>query len=133
VPFFCIFASNMRRILAIIVLAMASWMHVSAGERSVLRYSDPVDGVLAFTISPNPANGTYITVNFNLQPSNAGQVALSVTNLIGQSMYTHIIQQGDIQRGYVRIELADLKLSKGLYFVKMSSGEYSNTQKLVLR
>lgn len=88
---------------------------------------------LEFAISPNPVNGTFVSVNFPNAQIRPGQVQLSITNVIGQSLFTHIINQSDIDRGTIRIEIADLKLSKGLYFVKMASGEHSFTQKLVLR
>jgi hypothetical protein len=95
--------------------------------------SNKDNGPLHFSISPNPVTGTYVLVSFQDASLSSGQVQLSVTNVIGQSLYTHLINQSDLDRGSIRIEIADLKLSKGLYFVKMASGEQSFTQKLVLR
>ncbi|MBU6325656.1 MAG: T9SS type A sorting domain-containing protein [Bacteroidetes bacterium] len=105
-----------------------------ASEKALCQSAGPGDGrELHFSISPNPVNGTYVVVNFSEAALKSGQVQLSITNVIGQSLFSHIINQSDIERGSIRIELADLKLSKGLYFVKMASGEHSFTQKLVLR
>lgn len=117
-------------------IAMTLLLVVSANAQSNAGMLNPgtEDHALAFTVSPNPAAATSeITINFNLKPTQSGQVSLSITNLIGQSLYGHMVQAGDIQNQSVRIDLANLKLSKGLYFVKMSSGEFSFTQKLVIR
>lgn len=119
-----------------LAIAATLLMLVSANAQSNAGMYNPgtEDHALTFTVSPNPAAATSeITVSFNLKPTQSGQVTLSITNLIGQSLYGHMVQSGDIQNQSVRIDLADLKLSKGLYFVKMSSGEFSFTQKLVIR
>jgi hypothetical protein len=106
----------------------------AASEKALGQIAAPTDGrELHFSISPNPVIGTHVLVSFSEASLKNGQVQLSITNVIGQSLYAHLINQSDIERGSIRIEIADLKLSKGLYFVKMASGEQSFTQKLVLR
>jgi hypothetical protein len=124
----------MKKFALAIAMTLYFAMSVSAQSNAGMFNPGTEDHALAFTVSPNPAAATSsITVNFNLKPAQSGQVSLSITNLIGQSLYGHMVQAGDIQNQSVRIDLADLKLSKGLYFVKMSSGEFSFTQKLVIR
>lgn len=129
---FCLYLHLPMKRLAAYFLAFA--LMLSASEKAFCQNSGPGDGrELHFSISPNPVNGTYVLVNFSEASFPKGQVQLSITNVIGQSLFSHIINQSDVDRGSIRIEIADLKLSKGLYFVKMSSGEHSFTQKLVLR
>jgi uncharacterized protein YdeI (BOF family) len=124
----------MKKFALAIAMTLFFAMSVSAQSNAGMFNPGTEDHALAFTVSPNPAAATSeITVNFNLNASQSGQVSLSITNLIGQSLYAHMVQAGDIQNKLVKIDLADLKLSKGLYFVKMSSGEYCFTQKLVIR
>ncbi len=121
----------MKGIAAYILLF--TLMFASSGKVMGQSHASGAGHDLEFAISPNPVNGTFVSVNFFNAQIRPGQVQLSITNVIGQSLFTHIINQSDIDRGTIRIEIADLKLSKGLYFVKMASGEHSFTQKLVLR
>jgi hypothetical protein len=121
----------MKRIATYLFALMLMFSSASGVFAQVVGNND--NAPLHFSISPNPVTGTYVLVSFHEADIAGGQVQLSVTNVIGQSLYTHLINQSDIDRGSIRIEIADLKLSKGLYFVKMASGEQSFTQKLVLR
>jgi hypothetical protein len=77
-----------------------------------------------FRLYPNPVpNGQYSIRT----PGLTGEVTLEMTNLLGQSVYTRILQVRDHQ---VNINSSDL--SHGIYMVKLTQGDQSYTSKLIL-
>ena len=76
---------------------------------------------------PNPFNPT-TTLNFSI-PVNS-EVFLSVYNLQGKEVSTLISR--DMHAGYHSVVWDASFYASGLYFVKMTSGEYIKTQKLML-
>ena len=77
----------------------------------------------AITIAPNPTNGI-TTISGNSQ---YGQADLKVVNLQGKTVYE--LPNADLSSS-ATLDLSNL--TKGLYFVQISSGETITTQKLVL-
>ena len=76
---------------------------------------------------PNPFNPT-TTLKFAL-PVDA-QVSLSIYNLQGREIAT--LTDKFMNAGYHSVEWNANQYSSGIYFVKMMSGNYIKTQKLML-
>ena len=76
---------------------------------------------------PNPFNPT-TTLNFAIPVDN--EVTLSIYNLQGREVAMLI--NGNMKAGYHSITWNASSNASGVYFVKMLSGEYVNTQKLML-
>ena len=76
---------------------------------------------------PNPFNPV-TTLSFTLPVES--EVALSIYNLQGREVATLIDKNMDA--GYHSVVWNADKHTSGIYFVKMISGEYVNTQKLML-
>ena len=53
--------------------------------------------------------------------------------MIGQAVFTYIPTELEIKSGQFTIILEDIKLDKGIYLTKFSTGEQSSMQKLVVR
>jgi len=76
---------------------------------------------------PNPFNPV-TTLSFTLPAQS--EVALSIYNLQGREVTTLI--DANMDAGYHSVVWNADAFSSGMYFVKMISGEYVNTQKLML-
>lgn len=86
-----------------------------------------------FTISPNPVSGNSFTLFFDFKTPLQGDVTVSITNLIGQTIYSKVLSDADVKAGNVRFSIDDLKLDKGFYMIKLSYNASSQFQKLVIR
>ena len=76
---------------------------------------------------PNPFNPV-TTLSFTLPVES--EVALSIYNLQGREVATLI--DANMEAGYHSVVWNADEFSSGMYFVKMISGEFVNTQKLML-
>ena len=76
---------------------------------------------------PNPFNPS-TTLNFALPLDS--EVSIAVYNLQGREVVTLI--SGNMDAGYHSVVWNADSHSSGVYFVKMTAGEYVNTQKLML-
>lgn len=76
---------------------------------------------------PNPSSGI-TTIDVNL--SQSGQMDLSLYNMIGQNVVS--IATGDFSEGNHRFTLDVTKLSGGVYYYQLSSGENKLVRKLVV-
>lgn len=86
-----------------------------------------------FTLNPNPVTGSYFTINFGFKESEFPDTKITITSVLGQVVYTAPVRKTEFATGAARIELADARLSKGMYFVQLSSGESTKTLKLAVR
>jgi flagellar hook assembly protein FlgD len=76
---------------------------------------------------PNPFNPT-TTISFSIPQ--LGMVSLKVYDITGKLVTTLINEQMNI--GYHSIDWDGTNQSSGMYLVRMESGEYVETQKLLL-
>ncbi len=76
---------------------------------------------------PNPFNPT---TSISLSIPQSDMVSLNIYDITGKLVTTLINEQLNI--GYHSIDWDGTNQSSGMYFVKMESGEYVETQKLLL-
>jgi hypothetical protein len=86
----------------------------------------PLSNDLAFKLYPNPLTGDVLQVNFDLEYKN-------ITNVIGQSVFTHAVTDDEVKKGHFTVNVEDLQLDKGVYLTKLHNGEQSSVQKLIVR
>ena len=94
------------------------------------------DGVLAssfvvhrssFTVSPNPLAGGFAVLRYSLPQ--AGTARLNVYDVTGQAVLSRVLSED----GGASSVILDLRhLSAGLYLVRLTSDDFSATQKLVV-
>ena len=87
----------------------------------------PQTSNISSNIFPNPTNGI-TTVNFNMPQ--AGNASIEVINAIGQRV--ELVKQGNFAAGTQNVEFDATNYSNGVYFVKISSGDNTSTQRLVV-
>jgi hypothetical protein len=125
----------MKRILlfAICVLCFST-TQADVVERDNTVVNNIVLQLPDFEVYPNPATGDKIQINLkNIGFKHSDDVTLTVTNVIGQQVYTHIVSQSDIAAGNFKISLAENNIGKGIYFIKLVYGEHTSLKKLVVR
>jgi len=76
---------------------------------------------------PNPFNPT-TSISFNLPFQS--DVSLKVYDLLGREIQT--LHNGNLNSGTHRFSFNGSKLTSGIYFVKLISGDFSETKKMVL-
>jgi hypothetical protein len=86
-----------------------------------------------FTMSPNPVTGSFFYIHINFSETEFPNSFIHITNVLGQVVYTYELKHTDFANGQVRIETADAKIDKGIYFVQIKSGDLTKTQKLAVR
>ncbi|MBS3915350.1 MAG: T9SS type A sorting domain-containing protein [Bacteroidetes bacterium] len=86
-----------------------------------------------FTMSPNPVTGSFFYIQLNFTETEYPNSFIHITNVLGQVVYTYELKHTDFVNGQVRIETADAKIDKGIYFVQIKSGDLTKTQKLAVR
>lgn len=85
-----------------------------------------IDNALAgFAIYPNPSKSNSFNV---MVPQSAGKVSLSVSNLLGQKLYT----QNDIQAGASTVTVSTIKTA-GIYLVSLTSESKTTTTKWIVQ
>ncbi len=85
------------------------------------------DLVSISSVYPNPANGS-TNVSFNLKQ--AGNVAVSITNLLGQTVAT--VNPGKMAAGSNNVSLNLSNIKAGVYFVNVSVDGVNTTKKLTV-
>lgn len=122
-----------RKLLVCILL-------ISAGSFSSLPLSalpSPFDGVAepgpGFTLHPNPVTGSWFHINLAFSESEYPNARFSISNVLGEVIYTAPIKKTEFAGAKVRVDIADLKLDKGVYFVQVFGGDKSRILRLVVR
>ncbi len=86
-----------------------------------------------FTIYPNPVNGSSFDINFSFNETEFPRVHLNIVNVLGQNVYSYNLVKLDYSNGKIHIDITDLRLNKGIYFVQLTSGESTRTVRLAIR
>lgn len=114
-----------QKFIAFLITGNAT--HMLAGIDNI-KYGMPIAAInspekASFSISPNPATGKNITISHNLQ----SRGTINIYALTGAKIYTADLNETGIQD----LNLADF--SAGMYIVKIDSGNYSESKKLILQ
>jgi hypothetical protein len=122
----------MKTILAILMFALAPV--ASMAHTPVTCAASPALGPgPSFTLNPNPVSGSFFYINLNFTEADFPDTRLVITNVLGQVVFTTSVKKTEFSLGRIRVELSDVKLDKGVYFVQLKSGESTKTQKLAIR
>lgn len=78
-------------------------------------------------VYPNPSHGANTTLLFSNQT--AQNVSVSIVDMNGKVLSTEALQVAEGMNSHI---LNTAGLSSGIYFVKLNSGSYSSTQKLII-
>lgn len=112
----------------------------SAGSFSVLSLSaEPApQNVIAepgpgFSLHPNPVTGTWFHINLSFSESDYPNARFSISNVLGEVIYAAPIKKTEFAGAKVRIDIADIRLEKGIYFVQVFGGDKSKILRLVVR
>lgn len=130
----CNYRRNRLRLYLLLFALLASY--TAKAHYPVSSPDVPVSAVLGgpgFTLNPNPVNGTVFYVNLEFTEAEYPDTKIIITNVLGQVVYTAPIRKTEFAVGKVRIDLGEARLDKGVYFVQVSSGEFTKTQKLAVR
>ncbi|MBA4320914.1 MAG: hypothetical protein C0412_21195 [Flavobacterium sp.] len=76
---------------------------------------------------PNPFNSSTV-IRFGIKRDE--HVTITLFSLIGKEI--SVLMDNDLSKGNYNINLDDLNLSSGIYFYKMSAGNWSATKKLLI-
>ena len=99
-------------------------------DRYIISYLKEVHIPVDFALSaayPNPFNPS-TTIGFALP--NDIKVILEVYNLKGQLVHT--LTDGIMDAGYHHVVWDAHQMASGMYFIKMTAGDYIDTQKIML-
>jgi hypothetical protein len=99
------------------------------------KYTKEVDVVvsvapLAFALGQNYPNPFNPTTRISFQLAAVGKVSLKIYDLLGREVETLV--DGEMNAGFHLIVFDASRLSSGIYFYRLSAGEYAATKKLVL-
>ena len=111
----------------------------SAGSFSTFPLSaspSPIDIVVepgpGFTLHPNPVTGTWFHINLAFSESDYPNARFSISNVLGEVIYAAPIKKTEFAGAKVRVDIADLKLDKGVYFIQVFGGDKSKILRLVV-
>jgi len=117
----------MKRLYAIILIfsffTTTAYCAVSAAKVSVLGYK----------MYPNPLSGDMLQITHSLDIKQGVSYIFTISNIIGQAVYTHTLTDEEVKKGNFTINLENIKLDKGFYLTKLSNGSNNAIQKLVVR
>ncbi len=88
---------------------------------------------VAYKMYPNPLSGSELQIKFDFEFKTGQTYVFTITNIIGQSIYTHILTEDEVKKGLFTLDTEEIKLDKGIYLTKMVNGDHSSVQKLVVR
>ncbi len=77
---------------------------------------------------PNPANNQ---VRLSYELTGQATATIEIYSLVGEKV--RVINQGDQAAGNYQVAINTADLSRGIYLVRLSSGEFTETRKLVLK
>lgn len=98
---------------------------------SLMTYADFQPFV--YKMYPNPMTSDVLEVSFNLNQKNIKALTFTISNVIGQVVYQHTLSEDEFKKGSFTVKLDDFKLEKGFYLSKLSSGDHTTVQKLIVR
>jgi len=117
----------MKRLYAIILIlslfSTSAFCAVSAAKVNILGYK----------MYPNPLSGNRLQITHSLDFKQGVSYTFTISNIIGQAVYTHTLTDEEVKKGSFTIDLENVKLDKGFYLTKMSNGGNNTIQKLVVR
>jgi len=121
-----------KLLVCILLFSIGSFSALSLSANSA-----PYDGVVepgpGFTLHPNPVSGTWFHINLAFSESDYPNARFSISNVLGEIIYTAPIKKTEFAGAKVRVDVADLKLDKGVYFVQVFGGDKSRILRLVVR
>jgi hypothetical protein len=88
---------------------------------------------VTYKMYPNPLSGSELQIKFDFEYKFGQVYVFTITNIIGQATYTHILTEDEVKKGLFTIDTDEIKLDKGIYLTKMVNGDHSSVQKLVVR
>ncbi len=107
-----------------------SWMQIVVGDpkSSIVTTTAGVEEDNAdyiISVYPNPSNGIF---QMDAELTSAKDVIISVSNMLGQEVYSEILPEANVYRQTIDISRFD----KGLYILTLTSGEKKVTRKLMV-
>lgn len=120
----------MKWLLAIVFFSMSSMAFSQTDEKGVVNVVLPGP---SFNITPNPVIGNYFNIDLGFKFTEFPKAVVVITNVLGQTVYTHSLTAADYANGFVKINVSESKLDKGIYLVQIKSGEANKTLRLVIR
>ncbi len=109
-----------------------NWTYTWIGDRETVGVKDRGDDAvpLSYSLSqnyPNPFNPT-TTINYSIRK--AGLVKIELYNTLGQKVRTLVNEAKPA--GTYRLEVRANELTSGLYFYRLTAGDFVQTRKMVL-
>ena len=92
--------------------------------------TEPAPG---FSLNPNPVTGTWFYINLEFSETDFPNAKYAISNVLGEVVFSAPIKKTEFAGAKVRVDIADLKLNKGLYFVQVTGGDKSKILRLVVR
>ena len=105
-------------------------MHTTTGGQSLVNISLENEHPVAFELSQNYPNPFNSNTNVKFQIINSGVVILKVFDLLGREVKTLVNEYK--QPGTYQVSFNAEGISSGIYFYKMTAGEFSETKRMVL-
>ena len=81
------------------------------------------------SIYPNPSNGVF---TISLSKLEAKTADLRILNVIGNEIYHETLTNTDAQFS-TTVDLSKLSVAKGLYYVKLETGNFSAVKRVVIK
>lgn len=119
----------MKWFLAILFFGITSLASAQSTENAVMTVAPGP----SFNITPNPVVGSYFNIDFGFKYAEFPKAVVVITNVLGQTVYTHALTAADYSNGFIKINVSESKLDKGIYLVQIKSGEANKTLRLVIR
>ena len=88
---------------------------------------------VTYKMYPNPMTSDFLDINFNIINKSIKDIDFIITNVIGQVVFSYRLTDDEVKKGTFKIKLDQIKLEKGFYLAKLSAGENSSVQKLIVR
>ncbi|MDP2176852.1 MAG: T9SS type A sorting domain-containing protein [Bacteroidota bacterium] len=88
---------------------------------------------LTYKMYPNPMTSDVLEVSFQSGFKSIKNLTFVISNVIGQTVFQYSLTEEDLKKGVFVVKIDQIKLEKGFYLTKISNGELSTVQKLVVR
>jgi hypothetical protein len=126
VPFFYLLCNNtmVKKLLCLVIIFFATKASLPL-VAGVLPPNNHLEPGPAFTLHPNPVTGTWFHINLAFSESDYPNAKFSISNVLGEVIYVAPIKKTEFAGAKVRVDIAELKIDRGVYFVPVSSGDPS--------